>query len=153
MSDLRIAVHRASRCFKGGIEALAAALSSADHKVNGQILRNQLAGNDRHTLGLDRAEEIVDLCDSDELAHAAARQRGGVFIKLPDSDIPASDLAVLELVTHVWRANGDVGRAVDETLADGRVEVGELAAVRQAIYRTQQAMTAMLQRMEQMAEK
>ncbi len=153
MSDLRIAVHRAARQFKGGIEALAAAMSSADHAVRPQILRNQLAGNERHALSIDRAEEIVDLCDSDDLAHAAARQRGGVFVKLPQSDVPASDLAVLELVTHVWRANGDVGRAVDETLADGRVELGELAAVRQAIYRTQQAMTAMLQRMEQMAEK
>lgn len=121
-------------------------------KVKPQVLRNQLAGNERHFLHLDTAEAIVDLCDSDELAHAAAQQRGGVFIKLPAEGMPASDMAVLELVTHVWRANGDVGRAVDDTLADGRVEPHEIAKVRKAIYLTQQAMTAMLSRLEEMAE-
>lgn len=147
MSDLRLAVHHAARGFRGGIEALAVVL-----KVKPQVLRNQLAGNERHFLHLDTAEAIVDLCDSDELAHAAAQQRGGVFIKLPAEGMPASDMAVLELVTHVWRANGDVGKAVDDTLADGRVEPHEIAKVRKAIYRTQQAMTAMLSRMEEMAE-
>lgn len=139
MSDLRIAVHRA-------------ALSSPDHRVGAQVLRNQLAGNERHHLSLDNAEAIVDFCDSDDLAHAAAQQRGGVFVKLPEDGSPASDLAVLELVTHVWRANGDVGRAVDDALADGRVEHHEIAGVHEAIYRVQAAMTAMLKRLEEMAE-
>jgi hypothetical protein len=152
MSDLRIAVHRAARSFNGGIEALAAALSMLDHGVKPQILRNQLVGNERHFLSLDRSEEIVDLCNSDELAHAAARQRGGVFVKLPEDGAVAGDLAVLELVTQVWRANGDVGRAVDDTLADGRVERHELAVVKAAIYRVQQTMAAMLSRLEDMAE-
>lgn len=152
MSDLRIAVHRAARKFNGGIEALAAALSSPDHQVKAPILRNQLTGNDRHFLSLDRAEEIMDLCDSDELAHAAARQRGGVFIRLPAGDAAYSDLAVLELVTHVWRANGDVGRAVDDALADGRVEQSEVAEIKAAIYRVQQTMVDMLRRLEGMAE-
>lgn len=152
MSDLRIAVHRAARKFNGGIEALAAALSSPDLQVKPQILRNQLVGNERHFLSLDRAEEIVDLCDSDELAHAAAQQRGGVFLKLPDVDAASGDLAVLEMITHVWRAGGEVGRAVDETLADHVVERAEVAKVRQAIYRQQQTLMAMLSRLEGMAE-
>jgi len=152
MSDLRLAVHRAARGFRGGVEALAAAISTPEAKVNPQILRNQLVGNERHHLSLDRAEEIIDLCDSDELAHAAARQRGGVFVKMRETGAQASDLAVLELVTHVWRANGDVGRVIDETLADGRVEHHEIEQVRQAIYRMQQAMVSMLQRLEGMAE-
>lgn len=152
MSELRLAVLRAAKSIPGGVESVAPMISTPDRRVNAQVLRNQLIGNERHHLSIDTAELIIDVTDSDELAHAAARQRGGVFVKLPDPSMPASDLAVLELVTHVWRANGDVGRAVDETLADGRVELGELAAVRQAIYRTQQAMTAMLQRMESMAE-
>lgn len=49
-------------------------------------------------------------------------------------------------------ANGNVGAAVDATLADGRVELRELKQVRGAIYRTQQAMLAMLARLEEMAE-
>lgn len=147
MSDLRLAVKRAAKSHRGGIEAVAAIL-----KMNGQVLRNQLSGAERHHLQLDIAEEIVDLCDSDELANAAAIQRGGVFIKLPADQLPASDLAVLELVTHVWRANGDVGKAVDDTLADGRVERHEIAEVRKAIYKVQQAMTAMLNRLEEMSD-
>lgn len=152
MSELRLAILRAAKSIPGGVESVAPMISTPERRVNPQVLRNQLIGNERHHLSIDTAELIIDVTDSDELVHAAARQRGGVFVKLPDPSMPASDLAVLELVTHVWRANGDVGRAVDETLADGRVELGELAAVRQAIYRTQQAMTAMLQRMESMAE-
>jgi len=152
MSDLRLAVHRAARGFKGGIEALAAAMSSPEHAVKPQILRNQLAGNERHGLHLETAEAIVDLCDSDELAHAAAQQRGGVFLKLPDVDTASGDLAVLEMITHVWRAGGEVGRAVDETLADHVVEVSEVAKVRQAIYRQQQTLMAMLARLEEMAQ-
>lgn len=152
MSSLCSAVHRAAVSSKLGIEGLAAKMSSAEVKVNAGVLRNQLTGNERHHLPIDRAEMIIDLTDSDELAHAAAQQRGGVFIKLPEDGSPASDLAVLELVTHVWRANGDVGRAIDETLADGRVERSEVASVRKAIYKVQAAMTAMLSRLEEMAE-
>jgi len=152
MSDLRIAVHRAARTFNGGIEALAAALSSPDHQVKPQILRNQLVGNERHSLGIDRTEEIIDLCDSDELAHAAAQQRGGVFLKMPDVEAASGDLAVLEMITHVWRAGGEVGRAVDEALADHVVERAEVAKIRQAIYRQQQTLMAMLARLEGMAE-
>lgn len=147
MSDLRLAVKRAAKSHRGGIEGIASFLN-----MKGQVLRNQLNGLERHRLLLEVAEDIVDLCDSDELAHAAAIQRGGVFIKLPADALPASDLAVLELVTHVWRANGDVGKAVDDTLADGRVEHHEIAEVRKSIYRMQQAMTAMLSRLEEMAE-
>lgn len=152
MSELRQAAHRAAKQFPGGIEALAVALSHPGHpKVNPQILRNALVGNERHHLSIERAEEVMDLCDSDELAHAAARQRGGVFVPMPKDGVPASDLAVLELVTHIWRANGDVGRAVDETLADGRVDASEIEAVRKAIYQAQQAMVAMLERLQGMA--
>lgn len=149
--SLRAAVHRAAVKSKLGIEGMATAMSSPENKVNATILRNQLVGNERHHLPIERAEMIIDLADSDELAHAAAQQRGGVFIKLPEDGSPASDLAVLELVTHVWRANGDVGKAIDETLADGRVELNEVANVRRAIYKVQQAMTAMLSRLEDMA--
>lgn len=153
MSSLRIAVHGIARSYKGGVEALAPQLSTSEHKVNPQILRNQLAGVDRHCLSIATAEAIVDICNSDELAHAAAKQRGGVFVKLPANGEVASDMAVLELVTHVWMANGDVGRAVDQTLADGRVEQAEISNVRNAIYQVQRAMLEMLSRLERMADR
>lgn len=152
MSLLRSAVHRAALQCRLGIEGLASAMSSPEAKVNAGVLRNQLTGNERHHLPIERAEMIMDLADSDELAHAAAQQRGGVFIKMPDVDAASGDLAVLEMITHVWRAGGEVGRAVDEALADHVVERAELAKIRQAIYRQQQTLMAMLSRLEEMAE-
>lgn len=152
MSSLRSAVHRAALGSKPGIEGLAAAMSSPETKVNAAILRNQLTGNDRHHLPIDRAEMIIDLTDSDELAHAAAQQRGGVFMKLPSKGESVGDLAVIEMITHVWMADGDIGRVVAEVLADRIVERSELPKVRQVIYRQQQKMMVLLQGLEQMAE-
>lgn len=152
MSELRQAVWRAAKGFKGGIGALAEALSTPEHKVNAQTLRNRLSGNDRHDLDLAMAEEIIDLCDSDALAHAEAMRRGGVFIKAPADGGSASDMAVLELIARVWRSGGDVGKAVEDTLADHRVEKFEVAKVRTAVYAQQAALIALVQRMEEMAE-
>lgn len=152
MSLLRSAVHRAALHSRLGIEGLAGAMSTAEVRVNPAILRNQLTGNERHHLGIERAELIMDLLDSDELAHAAAQQRGGVFVRLPAGDSDGGDLAVLEMITHVWRAGGEVGKAVDDALADHVVERSEIAKIRKAIYRQQQALMAMLARLESMAE-
>lgn len=151
MSELLSALQRAAKRFPGGIEALAAALSTPDHRLNPQVLRNQLSGNPGHFLSLARAEEIIDLCHTDELAHAAARQRGGVFVKVPVSDKPSGDMAVLEMITQLWEANGDVGRAVHKTLADGRVDHHEIREVRLAVYRVQSSLIEMLRRLEDMA--
>ena len=147
MSDLRVAIHKAAVSHRGGIESIAAQLG-----VSGQILRNQLVGNDRHKLPIETAETLMDILDSDALADAAARQRSGVFVKLPAAGDNAGDLAVLELVTHVWRANGDIGLAIDDALADGRVDRSEVERVRKAIYAMQKTLHAMLQRLEGMAE-
>lgn len=145
MSIYRICVHKMARENYRGIEGVAKEIGTSV-----AVLRNQLTGNGTHKLSVDTAEAIIDVCDSDAFAHAAAQQRSGVFVKLPAEGDYASDLAVLELITHVWRANGDVGRAVDETLADGRVEAHEVAKVRASIYQLQHKLTEMLQRLEGM---
>ncbi len=59
-----------------------------------------------------------------------------------------SDLAVLELVTHVWRSHGNVGAAVDAALADNRIEGPEVEQIRAAIYTHIQALQQMLTRIE-----
>ena len=61
-------------------------------------------------------------------------------------------MAILELVTHVWRHNGDVGRSVDDALADGRITMRELEDIKQSIHRVEQAMHTMLARIQQIAE-
>jgi hypothetical protein len=150
MSTLRQAVQRASLSIKpSGIETAAAVL-----KRNAQTLRNELAGGERHKLDITEAELIIDLANSDELANAAARQRGGLFVRKAyvHGDDDLSDLAILEIMAKVWSANGEVGRVVDEVLADRRVEKSEVPRVREAVIRWQQSLDAMLRKIEALAE-
>ena len=149
MTTLRAAVWRAARQLDGGIETAARLLGR-----NAQSLRYALVGQNANKLDISDAEAIIDLADSDELAIAAARQRGGVFVKLEGhhADADVSDLAILELVTKVWRTSGDVGRVVDDVLADGRVDVAELAKVRRDVIRAQQALADMQHKLEMLAQ-
>lgn len=148
MSTLRAAIWNAARSLDGGIETAARLLGR-----NAQTMRNALVAQDRNKLDIDDAEAIIDLADSDELAIAAAKQRGGVFVRLsshPDCDV--SDVAILELVTKCWRTSGDVGRVVDEVLSDGRIDPSELAKVREAVMRAQQGLADMLRKVEVLAQ-
>lgn len=145
MSDLRIAVHRAARGFRGGVEALAAALSAPGRSVSAQILRNQLVGNERHHLSLDRAEEIIDLADSDELAHAAARQRGGVFVKLPEAGEHDRE-ELLAKFNELYAELGELSTTFRAAVEDGEVDARErqdLTHAGQLIHRTVEELLAL----------
>lgn len=144
---LQDAFYRTVHDYPGGCESLAPRMG-----LTAAVLRNKANPNNcSNVVTLRDADQAMALTDNYAVLHALASNHGHVCIKV-DAATPASDLAVLELVTHVWAANGNVGAAVDATLADGRVERHELTKVRSAIYRTQQAMLAMLARLEEMAE-
>lgn len=149
MTDLRSAVHRAARSLPGGIETAAGIL-----KRNPQTLRNELVGGERHKLDIGDAEAIMDIANSDELAIAAAAQRGGVFLRLANQHGAAdmSDLAILELTCRAWRTSGDLASVVDEVLADGKVTRAELDQVRAKAIRSQQAMADLVTKLEALAE-
>lgn len=145
MSELRIAAWRAAKTFPGGIEALAAALSAPDRKVNGQILRNQLCGNERHRLCVDDAESIIDLCNSDEMAQAAARQRGGVFLRLP---VPGEHdrEELLAKFNELYARLGDLSSSFRQAVSDGEVDDRErrdLAGLGQEIHATLEGLLAL----------
>ena len=132
----------------GGVEGLAARLG-----MNAQVLRNKANPNISTNIpSLSDVDRVMALTADYRVLHALASTHGHVCVQV-DESTTSSDLAVLELVTQVWQANGDVGKAVNDTLADGRVEPHEIANVRQAIYRTQKALFEMLTRLEGMAEK
>jgi hypothetical protein len=145
--DLLDAFHATVHDYPGGCESLAPRMG-----MSAAVLRNKANRNvaTNHPLLLD-ADRAMALTGDFRVLHTLAHDHSHVCYRV-DVAVPASDLAVLELVTQVWAANGNVGAAVDATLADGRVEPHEIAAVRTAIYRTQQAMLAMLARLEDMAE-
>lgn len=133
--------------YPGGAESLAPRLG-----MSAGVLRNKANPNCATNRPLlEDADRVMALTGDFRVLHALALAHGHVCCRL-DQDQPASDLAVLELVTEVWAANGDVGAAVRSTLADGRVDASEVREVRQAIYRQIQVLQMMLGRLEEMAE-
>jgi hypothetical protein len=132
---------------QGGCEALAVRLG-----MSPAILRNKA---NPHALAnkpmLDDADRIMGITGDFRILHALAQNHGHLCIQV-DESVTASDMAVLELVTQVWSANGEVGAGVNATLADGRVELAEVENVRQAVYRAQKALLELVARLEGMAE-
>lgn len=147
MSSLQDAFYASVHDYPGGCESLAPRMGTTP-----AVLRNKANPHSTTNIpSLQDTDRVMALTGDYRILHAMCANHGHVAIRV-DARGDSGDLAVLELVTHVWAANGNVGAAVDATLADGRVEVRELKAVRAAIYRTQQAMLSMLARLEEMAE-
>lgn len=144
--DVQLAFYRTAHGYKGGTDALGPLLG-----MSGAVLRNKANPNNASNKPLlADADLIMGITGSYLILHTLAANHGHVCYQL-DSDVQPSDLAVLELITHLWRAHGDVGRAVDDTLADGRVDRHELEAVKAAVYKTIGCMQTMVQRLEDMA--
>jgi len=148
MTTAADALYKTVKEFPGSVEVLALRMG-----VNAQILRNKVNPNitTNHPT-LHDVEMIMDITGDYRVLDALADSTGHVLTKV-DIQATPSDMAVLEMITHVWVENGNVGNAVNDTLADGRVERHEVVKVRQAVYRTQQALIDMLTRLEGMAEK
>lgn len=136
-------VHRAP----GGVESLAIRMG-----MSAQILRNKaLPSNTTNKVSLEDADRAMALTGDHELLHALARSHGFVCVRVED-DATASDLAVLEMVTKVWAASGEVGSEVHATLADGVVEKHEIERVDEAVYRVTRCLNQMVARLKGMAE-
>lgn len=142
------AFHRTVFDAPGGAESLAPRLG-----MSAQVLRNKANPNipTNHPT-LSDIERVMMFTGDYQVLIELAANLGHACHKVSDTT-PACDMAVLELVTKVWVTNGDVGSAVTETLADGRVEKHELVKVRQSVYRTTSALMEMLSRLEGMVEK
>jgi hypothetical protein len=137
-------VHQAA----GGCEAIAVRLG-----MSAQILRNKAnPNNSANRVLLEDADQVMGITGDVRVLHALAANHSHVCIRV-DPAASSSDLAVLELVVQVMTGNGEVGAEVNRTLADGRVERHEIAAVKAAVYRSNQAMQQLVERLEGMAEK
>lgn len=133
--------------YPGGVESLAPRMG-----MSSAVLRNKANVNcTTNKPMLEDAMKAMDLTCDLRILHSLCHRYGGVFVHV-GGDAPSGDLAVLELVTHVWRSQGDVGRAVDDTLADGRVDMKELERVEAAAFELHRHVQQMIQRMREMAE-
>lgn len=145
--NLQDAVYNTAHDYPGGTESLAPRIG-----MSGAILRNKVnPNNPANKLTLDEASKIIGVTGDHRILNALCAEHGGMFVPL-DASGCVCDSAILEIVTHVWRSNGDVGRAVDDVLADGRVEQHEIVQVRDAAYVLQQQVAMLINRLEGMAE-
>lgn len=132
---------------KGGLESLAARLN-----MSAQVLRNKANPNNvANKPLLEDADRMMGLTGDYRILDALAAGHGRIVIKAPEPG-ESCDAAILELIAHSWKTNGEVGMAVHEILSDGKVESHELPKVRTAIYHTMQSLNEMLMRLEGMAQ-
>jgi len=131
----------------GGCEALAVRMS-----YTAGLLRNKANPNSTtNVLTMDDASRVMELTADYEVLHALARQHGFVCTKIESQ--PASDMAVLESVTDIWRSLGQVGTQVHTALADGRIDSDEVRHIEKAIFVSIRPMMELLARLNGMAEK
>jgi hypothetical protein len=146
--NIRDAFHLTVHGAAGGCEALAARM-----QMGAQVLRNKANPNSTtNKPTLEEVDRVMGLTGEHAVLHALARNHGYVCVRV-ETDASSSDVAVLELVTKVWSASGEVGAEVHATLADGIVEQHEITRVEAAVYRVVRALNEMTSRLRGMAEK
>lgn len=141
------AFHRTVHEAPGGCEALAVRLG-----YTAGLLRNKANPNSTtNVLTMDDASRVMEITENYDVLHALARQHGFVLTKIDEQ--PASDMAVLESVTDIWKSLGEVGTQVHTALADGRIDQREVRSIEKAIFVSIRPMMELLARLNGMADK
>jgi len=141
------AFHETVHSAPGGCEALAVRMG-----VSAAVLRNKANPNAiGNIVGLGDVDRAMALTGNHGVLHALAANHGYVCVRVGDN-VQSSDLAVLEIVTGIWSANADLGKAVHEALADGRIERNEVARVRDLVLRADRVLHELVARMDGMAQ-
>ncbi|WP_153135152.1 phage regulatory CII family protein [Paraburkholderia agricolaris] len=140
-------LHAVAHDYKGGCESLAPRIG-----MSAAVLRSKVnVGNETHKPTLAEAVRITEIADDDRVLEAWARERGYVLVKLPDAD-NCSDGAVLELMAKTWETNGEIGKEVNRTFEDNRVEKHEVARVKDRVWNHIASLFGLVGRIEGMAE-
>ncbi len=142
------AFHETVHSAPGGHEALAIRMG-----MSAAVLRNKANPNAAaNVVALRDVEAVMGLTGNHAVLHALAQCFGYVCVKVGD-DATASDVAVLELMAAVWAKNGEVGAAINEALADRRVEQHEVEKIMDVVYSANRALQELGARFKGMAEK
>jgi len=142
------AFHQTVHSAPGGPDAIAPRMG-----MSAGILRNKAnLHSQTNKPTLDEADRVMGITGDHTILHALAANHGYVCVKVEEG-AEASDMAVLEMITLVWQTNGEVGAAVNEALADGRITGHEVERIRGAIKRAERALESVAARVEGMAER
>lgn len=141
------AFHKTVHSTPGGVEVLAQRLG-----YTAGLLRNKANPNSNtNVLTMDDASRVMELTENYEVLHALARQHGFVCTRIDEQ--PAGDMAVLEVTTDIWAKLGNLGKVLNDALADGRIEHHEAEAVKRAAFTMFQPVMQLVARVDGMAEK
>ena len=123
-SDLNMhdALYNSARDFPGGIEALAARLSTPTTRVSPNVLRNKLRPSiDTHHTHFEDVSRIIELLEESRVSsafvplHAFAWRHGHVAFRMPEGDVDSDDL--LKQVVDVIGEQGDLVNSISGALA------------------------------------
>jgi hypothetical protein len=142
------AAYAVAHDYPGGTESLAPRLG-----MSGALLRNKVnQNNTTHHLTLAEAVRMSDITNDLRILESWAKQAGRALFELPVPE-NCADADVIELMARTWETNGDIGREVNETFKDGRVEPHEVRRVKDSAWTHMVTLLSMVTRIEGMAEK
>lgn len=146
--NIKDAAYAVAHDYPGGTESLAPRIG-----MSGAILRNKVnPNNSTHHLSLAEALRMSEITGDRRIAESFARELGLVCVELP---IPenCADADVIELMAKTWETNGDIGREVNKTFEDGRVEHHEVKRVKDRVWEHIRTLFGLVGRIEGMSEK
>lgn len=132
--------------YPGGIPALAARLEIAAPTLQNMADPKQSS----HGWPLKRFRKLLAIAGTRPL-DALCEENGGVFVHTKGFE-GVSDAALLETYAKFCADFGDVGKAINGALADGKIVSAEVKAVRDSIYEMNRAGAELANRMEQLEE-
>jgi hypothetical protein len=121
--------------------------------MSAAILRNKVnQNNTTHHLTLAEAVRMSEMTSDFRILQAWARGLGMALVELPQPE-NCADQDVIELMAKTWETNGEIGREIIRTFADGRVEAHEVKRVKDCAWTHMVTLLSMVTRIEGMAEK
>ena len=122
--SLTAVVHATVKNAPSGLDAksIASLLGKPYH-----TLMSELSRQDVHKFGADLVLPILLLTDSDEPLHFLARQRGGVFIRLPDPADTNSDL--VQALAASIKEFGEFASETARDVSDGDIPADQLSRI------------------------
>lgn len=142
------AAYAVAHDYPGGTESLGPRMGMSAALLRNKVNLNQTINH----LTLAEAVRMTAVSGDNRIIQAWARELGMALIELPQAE-NCADADVIELMAKTWETNGEIGREVNETFRDGRVEPHEVRRVKDSAWKHMVTLLSMVTRIEGMAEK
>lgn len=95
--------------------------------TNYNTMMSELSAQEKHKLGADMLLPLMDVCQSDAPVVFLARERGGVFIPLPQPAESGTEL--VQSLAYSIKEFGDFAAETARDISDGDIPVEQLARI------------------------